>query len=469
MNDFLSEFTPEELEILKAQSGKFSLKGNELHFDDDLPDELLNKLMTASIIFYQEAWAEGNADEHRDIVFLPEKINRNFLELFGLTKEKTTIVLNAPRIIFDDNSAQFLPTHKKYYGALLPIKNKVAYIARYDKQLQFVWDENGDYRITVADEQSSYDEVVKSKTISADCADTDLLMTLASAVEASYLSNCGYIITVYLPNFAKAMSRQFETDTANKEQNLYDLKNDLNKLENIIGVLVEQQKIQAAFKIIDLDQKTRELTFASPYLYSLMDILNKDRITSKTKHNNELDYNIKAVSYLISSKINKARNKMTTQVVCYLIANIFQRGVEEDYKKKPKKRYNDKSAVTKSIKYKDIIKNSPRLQEALKTSAPKRRNQILNRAIFGEDFNKPMKDKTTGKTVIKSTTRLEDYIKEYTDAFNYWKDLEIIVEPVTMNSLDNSITFIHHGINGDYKPRFTIPHIDQQDDIFEDS
>lgn len=375
------------------------------------------------------------------------------------TDEKTKEQPNIKRVLvnFGDNPAQFVPTLKEWANALSPKKNKKAYIAKLDKQLRFIWDSDGGFKIDVADEVTAFDEVSRSKLLPAKETDTDLLYTLASAVEASYISACGYIITVRLPDFARAMNVQFDDNSKN---NHYDFKKKLTDLENIIGVLVEQKKIEAAFKILSLDQNEKTLTFASPYLYSLMKIFDKERIKSPEKKNNEPLWNIKGVSRLVSTRINSARNKVTAQIVYYIVSEIHRHGNDPDSKRKPQKTRNDNTLRTKKILYSDIVKNTPLLKETLKEAKSNRRNQILNRAIFGDSYNK--------RSTKPQTTLLEDYLRKYTKIFEYWEGLEISFESVSVKELDHCITITHHGINGDFNDFYNIPKVEESKSIFED-
>lgn len=508
LEDCKNKFTEEELSMLKECGQHISVRPGYYAFGTDIPEDLLEKLnslfskwvnsevrhkidkngiIVEVEVLPQEMKAREHFPDFFEIYFDETELKDpaslealyiqsgqfeitglylTFIQSLGIdirfdTEEALEKEFNKKiaRVIFDDeNSAQFLPTHKKYSGALLPLKNKVAYIAKYDRQLQYVWDEDGNYQITLSDEQTAYDELIKNKVVPAECADTDLLMTLAAAVEASYRCNCGYIITVYLPNFARAMGVQFEKD--GKAQKMYDLKSKLKDLEDIIGILVEQKKIQFAFKIIELDQEKKELTFASPYLYTIMDLLKNDPITTKEKKNNQPKFMIYGASHLISSKINKARNKATTQVVYYLVAQLHQHGIKTDAVRKPQQQHDDKKLITKEITYKDIIKNSPILKESLQQSAPKRRSQILNRAIFGDDYNPKLK--------VPGQTLIEKYLRDYTDVFKYWKDLNIKVEPVSMKELDNRIILTHHGLSSDFEDTLRIPSVNGQIGLFDD-
>lgn len=447
-----SKFSETELQQLQEAGQSVVMTDEMFAFDPEsnVPDVLLLKF---SNVFSQ--WIDKQGKSSEEII----RAYVTFLEGLGVSvqfKDKTS-GKNTPRVVFDENSVQFLPTHKKYFGALLPLKNKFAYIAKWDKQIQM--DDQGHIDISDPGDDMDFETVTKSKVIPAKCADTDLLMTLASAVEASYRSNLGYTITVYLPEFARAMGVQFETE--GKDQKQYNLKKKLDELENIMGVLVEQKKVQSAFKKLEIDWEKNEMTFASPYLYSILDLLYKDPKVSKKMKNNEPVWKFVQESYLISSKINKARNKATTQIVYYIVSELHNHGIRKDSARNPNIEYEDKRLVTKKIRYKDIVKNAPILKESLREAEPKRRSQILRRAILGEDYNE--------RSPKKQTTLIETYLREFTDVFNYWKDLTITVEPVSMKEIENCIILRHHGMNGDFEPRLTIPEISKNDDLFDET
>ena len=139
------------------------------------------------------------------------------------------------------------------------------------------------------------DEILKRKAIPAKCADTDLLATLAAAVKSAYTYNIGDRITVYLPNFAKALGIRID-NAEKKDSSHFDFWGKIKQLENIGGVLVEQGKLLRAFVFLGYDQNENTLTFASPYLYSLMDILQKNPVAITPKEQwkkNKPTYDIK--------------------------------------------------------------------------------------------------------------------------------------------------------------------------------
>lgn len=451
-----SKFSETELQQLQEAGLHVYMDGEIFGFSPraEVPEVLLMKF---SEVFSE--WIEKDEKSSSEIV----REYVTFLEGLGITVHVDNTIADTgklTRLIFDENTAQLQVTHKKYSGALSPKKNKYAYIVDIDRQLQFVWDEDGTPRITTAAEAEAVDGLLKRKTIPAKCADTDLLATLAAAVKSAYHYNIGDRITVYLPNFAKALGIQIDKESK-EDKSHFDFWGKIKQLENIGGVLVEQGKLLRAFVFLGYDQKENTLTFASPYLYSLMDILQKNPAKVAPKNLwklNKPPYEIKGLSYLIDAKIITARSKVTSEIVKCIIAGLMQRGSKPDSTYSPYKQFNDDKLVTYSITYRDLVKNVPILKEALADSKSDKRTQTLKRVILGSN-------KYGIDPEVKSI--VEKYLTEYTDAFNFWKGLKVKVEPVSMKELDNSITITHYGQNADFKPRFHIPRPADQVDFSE--
>ena len=503
LEDCKKQFTKAELKQLQEHGQHIVVRPNSYKFGDDLSEELLGKL---NKLFGEWINSEvrHKVDQNGFVVeveITPTEIEarKNFPEFFSiyLSKEETkddnsldvtglfltfiqglglniqidqelteieAITDTQPgkltRVIFNKNTAQLQVTHKNYSGALSPRKNKYAYIVNLDGQLRFTWDDDGTPHITTADEQQAYNDLLNKKTIPAKCADTDLLATLGAAVKAAYISNIGDRITVYLPNFAAALGVRFDKDDS-KDGRRFDFWEKIKQLENIGGVLVEQGKILRAFVFLGYDQNENTLTFASPYLYSLVDILKNNPKVSKQKKDNKPLYSFEGVSYLIDAKIITARSKVTSEIVKNLVAGLFQHGIKTDAERYPQRIFNDKKLVTWSISYKELIRYTPLLHEYLNETQTNRRSQMFKRVVFGKDYNPRSKK--------PQTTLVESYLKEYTDAYNYWVDLSIKVEPVSMKDLDNKIILTHHGINGNFKQRLQLPHIEEQDNNLDES
>lgn len=453
-----NNLTMEQVKQLSRLGSIISLRPFEIGWLDDVTashPEIIQNFCSLMSQYLTEHPELADAPDGVDIT-TPDFFIEFFTRIFGIEDEAEPEAVKPTALVrYHDNTAQWVPTLKNYLGALCGKKNNTAYIAKADKQLQIKIDENGNCTIDVEeDEQATFEKISRQKPLSAKETDTDLLMTLASAVEASYLKSCGYIITVYLPEFARAIDVQFATEGKEKEQKQYNLKAKLSDLENIIGVLVKEKKVKAAFKILELDQANKTLTFASPYLYSLMEIFEKERITASQKKNNKPIYDIKGLSRLVDSKINTARNKVTSQLVYYIVARIHEHGNRTDAAKKPGKEFEDPKLRSVTISYKDIIKNVPLLEEAWKENK-KTRARTLDRAVFGVNYNRNLKN--------PGTPIIEDYLRKYTRIFNYWKDAKITIDTISLKNLEAGITFTHHGYNGDFENDLQLPYVVNND------
>ena len=381
-----------------------------------------------------------------------QQIERAIKDLLGETATEEDI-RNVSYVVvsFPEKSSQLQITHKDYQFALWPYKNDKAYIVDLDKQLEFKIDESGEPTIDLRTPESyeAYTHAINKESIAATIADTDLLSTLAAAVLSSYCSNCGFIITVYFPNFAKALGVQIENDESSN--NHFDIWKKIRQLENIGGVLVEDESVLRAFVMLGHNKKDNTLTFASPYLYRLMDILQKNPASvSKTIKNDKPLWEIVGTSFLIDNQIIKARNKITSQLVKNIIAGLYQYGVKTEAARHPGKTYVDRNIVCYQISFQSLIERTPLLNETLQTSQTSNKARILTRSFLGANYSK------SGITII------EEYMKEYTHAFEYWKDLQIVIPTPSLKSLNDRIVITHHGINGDFKNDLYMPRIEEK-------
>lgn len=354
---------------------------------------------------------------------------------------------------YGPNTASLIITHPKLKGALLPQKNDTAYVINIDNQLQWTWNADGTPVINTVSEAKEIDELLERRKIPANCADTELLEMFASAVASAYICNVRDRITVNYPSFFREMGTK-PGDEKNHHTNPMDR---IKQLENVGGVLVEQKKIQRVFVWVEIDDTNKTLTFESPYLYSIMDMLkaNPAKVSNRIKNDRPM-WSILGVSFLGKGNRASAKNKITIQVAEYLTVKLHQHGNRSDATRNPGKTYKDKRRVTCEVSYNDIILNCPRLSEAIEKS-PNRTTQILQRSILGPNFNDNKRSKN-----YHPQTLIEEYLQKYFTVFEYWKDLKIKVAPVSVKTLDNKIVFTHHGYNGDFKNPLNLPSINGQ-------
>lgn len=467
MKNYKDRFTDDELNYLRTvllrqideKTGEV-LPWDEKHYtweDHITPPELLLSIWEKITEIYEET--PKHQTEVPDTITAEERaqVVADDIKNFGGEVLKALFVdelTHQPAdalALFDENVTALVITNEKYYGALRPQKNDTAYVINIDKQLCFSWDKNGEPIITTVDEQTLLDGYMERDEIPADCADTELLEIFAAAVASAYMFNMRDRITVNYPSFFKAM----RTKTGKGEHKHYDVMERIKRLENIGGVLVEQKKLQRVFIWVEIDEDNKTLTFESPYLYSIMDLLRKEpAYIAPTRKNDKPASIITGVSLLGNGAIASAKNKITAEITQYIQARIHQHGRTTVSKYAPDKEYKDRKLVKVEITYKEIIENCPRLSEALRKSP--HGTQILQRSILGTKYNDNKRSKT-----YHPTTLLEEYMRRYTSIFDYWKDFKISkIQDITVKNLNNKIIFTHHGYNGDFKNPYHLPEID---------
>ena len=271
---------------------------------------------------------------------------------------------------------------------------------------------------------------------------------------SAYICNIGDRITVNYPSFFKSIN----TKSGEEKNHHTNPMERIKRLENIGGVLVEQKKIQRVFVWVEINEAEKTLTFESPYLYSIMDMLKKEPAKiSKRMENNKPTWKIYGVSYLGRTEMASAKDKITIQIAQYLTVRLHQHGKRTEASRNPGKEYKDKRLVKCSITYAEIIDACPRLKEAIEKT-PNRATQILQRSIIGPKYEPNKRSKH-----YYPKTKIEDYLIKYFRVFDYFKDLTLKVDPVTLRNLDNKITFTHHGYNGDAENLLHLPKINGQE------
>ena len=486
MVDFLSEFTPEELEILKAQNGKFTLKGNELHFDDDLPYEILDKLTTASIIFHQEAWAEGNAEDHREIVFSPEKNNRKFLELFGLTIEReddNTAPDAKPIVNYDENTALSIITDKSY--------RKVIRDLAIPGQLSFEIKPDGTAEI-VSPKKSLVEEALKQKQ-KAKGFNVSLLQVIGAGIEQTYLEGANGTISIPREGLQKCLQTTIRKPPKNvidyilshKEPKTKEEKEHHSELLKHYAFWFDLLNLSKAgtFKTKDGDfvmfvyegyNETEDtIECSSPYLRHAYEDLYNNPILGERK-NNEPSYKIIQTAHpVLKGNIYNIKNDVTREIVDEIIYRMELRGTVSDAKFEPHYNHPNKKKVHIIIKYSDLIKSCPtlnrRLTESIKKDGtiseptPQQKRVVLNRAIFGDTRrNAGSKKTTTSKKRDEYPSLIEAILHESTVYYEMYAEFNIKVDPISLKALNRTgIHITHCGINGEYQkePQLHAPEV----------
>jgi hypothetical protein len=171
---------------------------------------------------------------------------------------------------------------------------------------------------------------------------------------------------------------------------------------------------------------------------------------------------------LIHGTIANERNKVAIEIVCNIISLLQQRGEikpPKDSLTADKIETIVKNAVKKGIReeFNNIQDDDSDIEEGVLTSAHKKISELIKEIpILEEALNKPTIDKNTGmpkpKTAKAKNTILQnsfskayELLKEKTDIYKYYIDLQINEIVPTVSTTDQIIEISHSGKNANYK------------------
>lgn len=316
-------------------------------------------------------------------------------------------------------------TNKKYQDALLPKPNKVAYVEIFDGSLfdNLRFDKNGMLEIGPGIEQRLSQAAQQGGNLEK--YSVSLISQIYTAVFRARVAVTDQTVTIHIPTFCKEMGMDIQSGKAN------DIFAKLRVFENCMGVL-DGKKYYALLQIIEIDQEANTLTFAAPYIINLMKRIAAEPAAQKKGKNYE--YIIPGYSWLIHSAIVSERNEPAKHIVNYLIQGLTQRGDLPDGQLRQRRRISDSGngQVTFSVTFKTILEHAPILRNRLATGTTADKNKKLKRAFLGA----------------------YELLQKRTDAYKYYKDLDVPRIFPTVTTLDRKLTITHLGRNPDYKRPF---------------
>ena len=324
---------------------------------------------------------------------------------------------------------QYLASDKSFQHSLTPQKNKNAYIAlmtpEFFDKLDF-----SDGVLSFDNESDAYiKKYRRGKYEDIQDLDLPLLQQIYTAASKAYAKNGGYTITVYFSKFLSEMGID------PRKQNAAEIMRKLHSFENCVGVMPGTGIIAKLFSIIEINSADNTMTFAVPYIFRLIDELErKNKIEGKTKKGELYEYEAPYNNRLVHSAIANERNKTAVELVYLITTGLLQRGKTPDAKTwaREKAKMADPALVSYSTSFRTLINDAPLLRGRIKSyKSQNDKNKALRRAF----------------------EKAYQLIKAKTDAGEYFIDLHIPEIIPTMCTLDDLLTITHHGINGDYKPR----------------
>lgn len=318
------------------------------------------------------------------------------------------------------NNYDLIITDKLYRFSLSPFKNNKAYIQQLDEQFiqQMDFDPiNGTMYITGRPYEKLMLQDVKTRSNLKEL-DLPLLRSLYNVIYTHAEKIDKDTVTIYLPTLARHLGINIRGDKPN------DLFKKIRAFENVVGIL-GNGSFYRLLAFIKYDQITNTITFASPYMNLILRQLQEVNIVRPKKGR---EFLMPHYSYLVHSTIANEKNKPAIELTVAIVTLLHQRGTRKDKK-------CDSNVITVHKRYRDLIKEVP----------------ILDDMLFGQNQAKHI------NTIIsRAFTGAYKLLKEKTDVYDYYIDLQIPETIPTVKVLDDVMTISHNGVNSRYKVNFAI-------------
>ena len=421
---------------------------------EDLTNDILKEI---------EAVVKDNP-QFKDMNFIQLKDNADFQQALKKHRQSNPPIINDPKMLksikkmssnLSSNTA--LITDKDYKHALTPYQNPHAYIQQLDEdffqQLEFD-PANGTMNIESNVSESITLQNVKTRSNLKEL-DLPLLRSLYTIIYCYADKIDTDTVSISLPTLAKHLGINIRGDKPN------DLFAKIKAFDNVIGIL-DNGSFYRLLTFLKYDKSMNSITFGSPYMNKILRTLQKDNtVTPKIGK----QYINPHYSFLVHGSIASERNKPAIEIVNAIVALLHQRGVEktpktnltatmlkktvkeafrEEFNGIPEDKNASNEESTATVMHKKIsaiIEEIPVLTEALESP------------VIDKITNLP-KDKTArdkNQILERAFSRAYTLLRTKTDAFKYFKNLQITEIIPTVTTIDQVIEISHTGINEKYK------------------
>lgn len=195
---------------------------------------------------------------------------------------------------------------------------------------------------------------------------------------------CGKIITIYFPEFTNKIGKSQNIG----KKDITEYINSIRHFQSVVGIISNGTKSSDILPVIDyLEQDTKKntISFNSPYMVRIIQIIHETSIRKDRKGQPKLKKNgeplmLPSHSYVVDMNIVSEKNKKALEIVFVIVALIEQAGNN-----------------TPHIRADTIISRCPRLHKSLAGQSAGNKNNLLKRA-FAKAWEL-LKEKTTLTTV----------------------------------------------------------------------
>lgn len=327
-------------------------------------------------------------------------------------------------------------TDKEYQYALTSRPNETAFISPVDKDFmdKLVFEkETG--KISFLDSQASEADIKKAasgrKMELVKDLDIQLLRNIYTAIYNNQQSMNGGNVAVYLPSFCKAMGIDMATGKPN------DIFGKIRQFSQCIGY-TKNGSFYTLLNFSKYDKETNIITFDSPYMNMIIQQIAERNIRTSKKG---ITYFDPSHSFLIHSNIANERNKAAIEIVHRIIALLHQRGDGQRTRRggKAAETFTNKT-IKAHKKFIAIIKDIPTFYEKLTITDTK------------GNFLSYKKEQPCNTQLQRAFKKAYELLRTKTDAYNYFKNLNIPEIIPTITTLEKTLVITHNGIEENYKP-----------------
>ena len=402
----------------------------------------------------------------------PEFIKKNMVELqdnaefqrlfheYMLTVHTKTKNAEALKSIKEASSnlgsSTILITDQDYKNALIPYKNKNAYIQQLDENFfdQLEFDPNKGTMNMKGDllEPITLQNLRTRSNIKE--LDLPLLRTLYTVLYTYAEKIDTHTVTIYLPTLAKHLGVNLRGDRPS------DLFAKFRPFDSVVGIL-NNGSYYRLLSFAEYDKETNSITFASPYMNKIIMALRESNTITPKKGEPYLNPHH---SFLIHGTIANERNKPAIEIINAIVTLLHQRGVE-----KPQKENLTANVIKKVVKqavkeeFNGTSDKSSEIEPVTITSMHKKISAIIEEIpLLTEALEKPTVDRKTNqekpKTAREKNTILKNafsgayaLLKTKTDVYEYYKNLKITEIIPTVTTINQVIEISHTGINENFQ------------------
>ena len=261
----------------------------------------------------------------------------------------------------------------------------------------------------------------------AEKLDKPLVNQIFTAISRAGLSIDGYMVTIDFPKFLGEMGKR---GSGNYGENAKYVLNKIKELEQFVGYLPTTGQFHRLLTFQGYDVNTKTMQLAVPYMVAVYRTLENKRLESGTRKNGETwQYHKPVYNELCHASLASERNKAAVDLVQEITNRMLQHGTTPDAmgsRKRDMAEVIDPEIITICPTFRQLVNSSDLLRGRL------RRNKEPNKALS------------------RAFAKAYQLLRTKTDAYQYYRELNVMSVIPTMDTLDGKLVMTHKGRNPNF-------------------